>query len=74
MEAVDGPMDEASKKEFVKHLLDAALEKWGEKEVASIRSALERTAEAIWEVEGFELELEDEPVTRVNHHLGTRDE
>jgi len=67
-------MDEASKKEIVEHLLDAALEKWGKEEVALIRSALERTAEAIWKVKGFKLELEDEPVTRVNHHFDAGEE
>ena len=49
------------KKDTVKVLLLAASQRWGEEEVRVLRPALERTAEAIRDVEGFELDPGDEP-------------
>jgi hypothetical protein len=48
-------------KDLVDGLLVIASQKWGEEEARVLRSALERTAEAIRDVEGFELDPGDEP-------------
>jgi hypothetical protein len=42
-------------------LLDVARERWGEEEARLLKPALERVAEAIYEVEGFELNPDEEP-------------
>ncbi|MCW4020006.1 MAG: hypothetical protein NWF14_02075 [Candidatus Bathyarchaeota archaeon] len=42
-------------------LLDVARERWGEEEARLQKPALERVAEAICEVEGFELNPDEEP-------------
>jgi len=59
-------MGETSKKELVERLMDEAVERWGEDEAESIRSALETIAEAIWDLGRLRLELEDEPAARVD--------
>ncbi len=41
--------------------MDAARERWGEEEARLLRPALERVAEAIREIEGFELDPDEEP-------------
>ncbi len=48
-------------RERVEKLLDAARERWGEEEARMLMPALERVAEAIREVEGFELDPDEEP-------------
>jgi hypothetical protein len=45
----------------VEGLLVIASKRWGEEEATVLRSALERTAEAIMDVEDFELDPSDEP-------------
>jgi hypothetical protein len=42
-------------------LLDVARERWDEEEARLLKPALERVAEAIYEVEGFELNPDEEP-------------
>ena len=48
-------------RERVEKLLDIARERWGEEEARLLKPALERVAEAIYEVEGFELNPDEEP-------------
>ena len=55
-----------SKEEHIKDFISSARERWGEKEAQQLGPALKRVAEAVWEVEGFGLEPEDEP----NNPLG----
>jgi len=52
-----------SKEEHIKDFISRAKERWGEKEAQQLGPALKRVAEAVWEVEGFSLEPEDEPTT-----------
>lgn len=59
-------MNMMTKNALVDRIMDDAVERWGEDEVESIRSALETIADAIWELERFRLEPEDEPVARVD--------
>lgn len=49
------------KKAYIDQILKLAVETWGREEVEELRSALERTANAIWMVEGLKLEPEEEP-------------
>ena len=49
------------KGELVRRFLEEARERWGEEEARLLRPALERAAEAVWEVEGFEPGVEEEP-------------
>jgi len=49
------------KKAYIDHLMKMAVERWGANEVEQLRSALERTANAVWMVESFKLELDEEP-------------
>ena len=46
----------------VEGLLLVASQRWGEEEVKILRPALERTAEAIKDVERFELNPDNEPL------------
>lgn len=48
-------------KDSVEGLLLVASQRWGEEEARILRPALERTAEAIRDVECFELDPENEP-------------
>ena len=48
-------------KDSVEGLLAIASQRWGEEEARVLRPALERTVEAIRDVEGFELDPGDEP-------------
>jgi hypothetical protein len=52
-----------SKEEHIKDFISRARERWGEKEAKQLEPALRRVAEAVWEVEGFSLEPEDESTT-----------
>ena len=49
------------KEKVLKRLLEAAVETWGEAEIAKIRPAFETIAEAICTVEAASLEPEEEP-------------
>lgn len=46
---------------LLKEIFDAARERWGEEEARLLEPALEGMAEAICEVEGFELDPDEEP-------------
>ena len=46
---------------LIEKLLDVARERWGEEEARLLRPALERVAGAIYGVEGFELDPDEEP-------------
>ena len=48
-------------KDTVESLILVASQRWGEEETRVLRPALERTVEAIRDVEGFELDPGDEP-------------
>lgn len=48
-------------KDLVETFLAIASQRWGEEEATVLRSALERTAEAVMDVKDFELDLSDEP-------------
>jgi hypothetical protein len=48
-------------KDTVERLLLVASQRWGEEEARVLRPALERTTEAIRDVECFELDPGDEP-------------
>ena len=52
-----------SKEEHIEDFISRAKERWGRKEAQQLGPALRRVAEAIWEVEGFSLDPEDEPTT-----------
>jgi len=52
---------ELGKDETLNCLLEAASVKWGKAEIREICSAFELAAEAIWKVEEFQLEPEEEP-------------
>jgi len=56
-----GMSEEPEKRACIDRLMKMAVERWGVDEVEQLRSALERTATAIWMVEGFKLEPEEEP-------------
>lgn len=49
------------KKEIVESFLGVAVQRWGEEEVEAIRAAIEKTAEAVWEVQKFKIDPFDEP-------------
>jgi len=49
------------KDEILNHLLEAASTKWGGATVEEMRPAFETVAEAIWKIEEFQLEPEEEP-------------
>lgn len=51
----------STKRGRIEELLDAARERWGEEEARLLKPALERVAEAIYEVEGLELDPDEEP-------------
>jgi len=48
-------------KDLVEAFLAIASQRWGEEEATVLRSALKRTAEAIMDIEDFELDPSDEP-------------
>jgi len=52
---------ERGKDEVLNRLLEAATVKWGRGVVEAMRPAFESTAEAIWKVQEFQLEAEEEP-------------
>ena len=54
-------MASCGKGEYVDRLMAKAREEWGADEVERLRSALVRTAEAIWAVEAFALEPGEGP-------------
>ncbi len=47
--------------EILNRLLEAAIIEWSREAVEEMRPAFETAAEAIWEVEQFQLEPEEEP-------------
>jgi len=49
------------KKEIFIRLFEEAIRRWGEEAAQELRSDIERAGEAIWQVEGYKLEPEDEP-------------
>ena len=49
------------REELVESFLEKAREMWGEEEARLLRSDLERIARAVWEAEGFEPGVEEEP-------------
>lgn len=49
------------KDKILNQLIEAANKTWNRKEVEKMRTAFERMAEAIWKVEEFQLEPEEEP-------------
>ncbi len=49
------------REEFVKSFLEKAREMWGEEEARLLEPALERIARAVWDVEGFDPGVEEEP-------------
>jgi hypothetical protein len=50
-----------SKEEIFIRLFEEATRRWGEEAAQELRSDIERAGEAIWQVESFKLEPEDEP-------------
>jgi hypothetical protein len=52
---------ELDKDAILNHLLEAASAKWSRSAVEETRPAFELAAEAIWKVEEFELDSEEEP-------------
>ncbi len=50
---------------YIEHLVKRAVERWGQEEVDQLRSALERIADAIWLVDGFKMEPNEEPAKPV---------
>lgn len=53
--------EEPERKAYIDHLMKMAEERWGADEVEQLGLALERIGNAIWMVEGFKLEPEEEP-------------
>lgn len=51
----------SAEQRLVVKILDAARERWGEEEARLLKPALEMVAEALCEVEGFELDPGEEP-------------
>ncbi len=49
------------KSETVERFLSVAVQRWGEDEVEAIRVAIEKTAEAVREVQKFKIDPFDEP-------------
>ena len=47
--------------EIFVRLFEGATRRWGEEAAQELRSDIERAGEAIWQVESFTLEPEDEP-------------
>lgn len=54
-------MKEEGKSETVERFLGIAVQRWSEEEVEAIRAAIEKTAEAVWEVQKFKIEPFEEP-------------
>ena len=50
-----------SKEGIFIHLFEEATRRWGDEAAQELRSDIESIGEAIWQVEGFKLEPEDEP-------------
>jgi hypothetical protein len=50
-----------SKEEIFVRLFAEATRRWGEEAAQELKSDIERAGEAIWQVESFKLEPEDEP-------------
>jgi hypothetical protein len=50
-----------SKEEIFVRLFEEATRRWGEEAAQELRPDIERAVEAIWQVEGYKLEPEDEP-------------
>ena len=49
------------KEETFVRLFEEAIRRWGEETAQELKSDIERAGEAIWQVERFKLEPEDEP-------------
>ena len=47
--------------EIFTRLFEEAIRRWGEEAIQELKSDIERAGEAIWQVERFKLEPEDEP-------------
>ena len=50
-----------SKKEIFIRLFEEAIRRWGEEAAQELKSDIEGAGDAIWQVESFKLEPEDEP-------------
>ena len=53
--------DKKGKDEQIDRFMKMAHERWGDEEYEQLKPALEKTAEAIHEVEEYNLEPDDEP-------------
>jgi hypothetical protein len=56
-----GMSDEPEERAYIDHLMKIAVERWGTDEVEQLGAAIERIGNAIWTIEGFKLESEEEP-------------
>jgi hypothetical protein len=54
--------------EFVNKFLATVLEKWGSKIFETTRPNLERTAKAIFDVDKFQLAIEEEPASLTSYY------
>ena len=54
--------DKTKKEEHIDRFMKTAHERWGDEEYELLKPALEKTVEAIYEVEEFNLEPDDEPI------------
>ena len=52
-----------SKRVYINDFVSYALEKWGGFLVNTIKPSLERTAESIYEVDKYQIEIDEEPVS-----------
>ena len=52
-----------SKCDYVKDFVSYALEKWGSSFVKTIKPSLERTAEGIYKIDQYQIELDEEPAS-----------
>ena len=50
-----------SKEEIFVRLFEEATRRWGKEAARELKSDIERAGEAIWQVESYKLEPEDEP-------------
>ncbi len=59
-------VDDEGREERVKQFIALASGRWGREEAEAMRQTLERTAEAVWEVDRFSLDPMDPPPTLEN--------
>ena len=60
--------EDHQKLEFVNKFLATVLEKWGDKILETTKPNLEITAKAIYEVDKFQLEIEEEPASLTSYY------